>query len=59
MARVQLSATGFYATPKIHYDRKAGPATRSITSPMAQPAAEVAIDTLTGEIQGRARRHPA
>jgi xanthine dehydrogenase large subunit len=24
MARVQLSAAGFYATPKIHWDRKAG-----------------------------------
>ena len=24
MARVQLSATGFYATPEIHWDRKAG-----------------------------------
>ena len=24
MARVQLSATGFYATPKIHWDRSTG-----------------------------------
>ena len=50
MARVQLSATGFYATPKIHWDRdKRQRAGRSTTSPMARPCSEVAVDTLTGE----------
>ena len=36
LARISLSATGYYATPKIHYDRsqRLGPS-RSTTSPMA------------------------
>ena len=39
MARISLSATGFYKTPKIHWDRAAGAAGRSTTSPMARRAA--------------------
>ena len=37
-ARVPLSATGFYATPKIHYDRKTLPAGRSSTTRTARRA---------------------
>ncbi|WP_100959741.1 xanthine dehydrogenase molybdopterin binding subunit [Bosea sp. FBZP-16] len=49
MARVQLSATGFYATPKIHWDRKAGRGRPFYYFAYGAAAAEVAIDTLTGE----------
>jgi xanthine dehydrogenase large subunit len=49
MARVQLSATGFYATPKIHWDRKAGRGHPFYYFAYGAAATEVAIDTLTGE----------
>ncbi|MGN6098357.1 MAG: xanthine dehydrogenase molybdopterin binding subunit [Bosea sp. (in: a-proteobacteria)] len=49
MARVQLSATGFYATPKIHWDRKVGRGHPFYYFAYGAAAAEVAIDTLTGE----------
>jgi xanthine dehydrogenase large subunit len=49
MGRVQLSATGFYATPKIHWDRKAGRGHPFYYFAYGAAAAEVAIDTLTGE----------
>ncbi|PZU91758.1 MAG: xanthine dehydrogenase molybdopterin binding subunit [Chelatococcus sp.] len=49
MARVQLSATGFYATPRIHWDRKAGRGHPFYYFAYGAAAAEVAIDTLTGE----------
>jgi xanthine dehydrogenase large subunit len=49
MARTQLSATGFYATPKIHWDRKAGRGHPFYYFAYGAAAAEVAIDTLTGE----------
>ena len=49
MARVQLSSTGFYATPKIHWDRKAGRGHPFYYFAYGAAAAEVAIDTLTGE----------
>jgi xanthine dehydrogenase large subunit len=49
MARVQLSATGFYATPKIHWDRKTGRGHPFYYFAYGAAAAEVAIDTLTGE----------
>jgi xanthine dehydrogenase large subunit len=49
MARVQLSATGFYATPKIHWDREAGRGHPFYYFAYGAAAAEVAIDTLTGE----------
>ena len=49
MARVQLSATGFYATPKIHWDRKAGRGHPFYYFAYGAAAAEVAVDTLTGE----------
>ena len=49
LARIQLSATGFYATPKIHWDREAGRGHPFYYFAYGAAAAEVAIDTLTGE----------
>ena len=49
MARVQLSATGFYRTPKIHYDRKAGKGRPFFYFAYGAAVSEVALDTLTGE----------
>ena len=49
LARVQLSATGFYRTPKIHYDRKRGIGRPFYNFAYGAAVAEVAIDTLTGE----------
>jgi xanthine dehydrogenase large subunit len=49
MARIQLSATGFYATPRIHWDRKAGRGHPFYYFAYGAAAAEVTIDTLTGE----------
>ena len=48
-ARVQLSATGFYATPKIHYDRTTLSGRPFFYFAYGAAIAEVAIDTLTGE----------
>ena len=53
-ARVQLSAAGYYSTPKIHYDtRRPTGAGRSTISPMAPRVSEVEVDTLTGEYRLR------
>ena len=49
LARVQLSAAGFYKTPKIHWDRKAGRGHPFYYFAYGAACAEVAIDTLTGE----------
>jgi xanthine dehydrogenase large subunit len=49
MARVQLSATGFYATPKIHYDRHTLSGRPFFYFAYGAAVSEVAIDTLTGE----------
>ena len=49
LARVQLSATGFYATPKIHWDRKAGRGRPFYYFAYGAACAEVTVDTLTGE----------
>ena len=49
MARVQLSATGFYKTPKIHWDRKAGRGSPFYYFACGAAVSEVTIDTLTGE----------
>ncbi len=51
MARVQLSATGFYKTPKIHWDRAAGKGTPFYYFAYGASVSEVSIDTLTGEYQ--------
>ena len=58
-ARVPLSATGFYATPKIHYDRKTLTGRPFFYFAYGAAVSEVAIDTLTGEHRLLARRHPA
>jgi xanthine dehydrogenase large subunit len=49
MARVQLTATGFYKTPKIHYDRETGRGRPFFYFAYGAAVSEVAIDTLTGE----------
>jgi len=49
MARVQLSAAGFYKTPKIHWDRDAGAGRPFYYFAYGAACAEVSIDTLTGE----------
>jgi xanthine dehydrogenase large subunit len=49
MARVSLSSTGFYKTPKIHWDRKAGKGRPFYYYSYGAAAAEVIVDTLTGE----------
>jgi xanthine dehydrogenase large subunit len=48
-ARVSLSATGFYATPKIHYDRKTFTGRPFYYFAYGAAVSEVVIDTLTGE----------
>ena len=49
LARVQLSATGFYRTPKIHWDRTTFSGRPFFYFAYGAAVAEVAIDTLTGE----------
>jgi len=49
MARVPLSATGFYATPKIHWDRAAGRGRPFYYFSYGAAVSEVAVDSLTGE----------
>jgi xanthine dehydrogenase large subunit len=49
MARVQLSAAGFYKTPKIHWDRAAGRGQPFYYFSYGASCTEVSIDTLTGE----------
>ncbi|WP_342358562.1 xanthine dehydrogenase molybdopterin binding subunit [Terrarubrum flagellatum] len=49
MARVSLSSTGFYKTPKIHWDRAKGTGRPFFYYAYGAAASEVAIDTLTGE----------
>jgi xanthine dehydrogenase large subunit len=48
-ARVSLSASGFYATPKIHYDRKTFSGRPFFYFAYGAAVSEVIIDTLTGE----------
>jgi xanthine dehydrogenase large subunit len=49
MARISLSATGYYATPKIHYDRATASGRPFYYFAYGAAASEVVIDTLTGE----------
>ncbi len=51
MNRVQLSATGFYSTPKIHWDRASGRGHPFYYFAYGAAVSEVTIDTLTGEYQ--------
>jgi len=48
-ARVPLSATGFYATPKVHYDRATLSGRPFLYFAYGAAVCEVAVDTLTGE----------
>ncbi len=50
-ARVQLSAAGFYATPKIHWNRSTGRGNPFYYFAYGAAVSEVSIDTLTGEYQ--------
>ncbi len=49
MARVSLSSTGFYKTPKIHFDRATGKGRPFFYYATGAAVSEVVIDTLTGE----------
>ena len=51
MARVSLSSTGFYRTPKIHWDRKKGEGRPFFYFAYGAACSEVTIDTLTGELR--------
>ena len=48
-ARVQLSAAGFYKTPKIHWDRSTGRGRPFYYYAYGAACSEVSVDTLTGE----------
>jgi xanthine dehydrogenase large subunit len=49
VARVQLSAAGFYKTPKIHWDRAKGRGHAFYYFAYGAACSEVSVDTLTGE----------
>jgi xanthine dehydrogenase large subunit len=49
IGRVSLSATGFYKTPKIHYNRETGQGRPFFYFAYGAAVSEVSIDTLTGE----------
>jgi xanthine dehydrogenase large subunit len=49
MARVSLSSTGFYATPKLHYDRATHSGRPFLYFAYGAALSEVVIDSLTGE----------
>jgi xanthine dehydrogenase large subunit len=50
-ARVQLSAAGFYKTPKIHWNRAEGKGRPFYYYAYGASCSEVSVDTLTGEYQ--------
>jgi xanthine dehydrogenase large subunit len=49
VARVSLSSTGFYKTPKIHWNRATGQGRPFYYFAYGAACSEVAVDTLTGE----------
>jgi xanthine dehydrogenase large subunit len=49
--RVSLSATGFYATPKIHWDREKAKGRPFLYFAYGAACSEVTVDTLTGEMR--------
>ena len=49
LARISLSATGYYKTPKIHYDRASHSGRPFYYFAYGAAVSEVEIDTLTGE----------
>jgi len=48
LQRISLSATGFYRTPKIHFDREKGEGRPYYYFAMGMAVTEVLLDTLTG-----------
>ncbi|MEK1891921.1 MAG: xanthine dehydrogenase molybdopterin binding subunit [Rhizobium sp.] len=50
-ARIQLSAAGFYKTPKIHWNRDEGRGRPFFYYAYGASCSEVSVDTLTGEYQ--------
>jgi xanthine dehydrogenase large subunit len=50
-ARISLSATGFYATPRIHWDRAAARGSPFFYFAYGASCSEVLVDTLTGEMK--------
>ena len=51
MARISLSSTGYYATPKVAWDRPRGKGRPFFYFAYGAACSEVAIDTLTGEMK--------
>ena len=51
LARISLSAAGYYRTPKIHWDRKSLTGRPFFYFAYGAAVSEVAIDTLTGEFR--------
>ncbi len=49
LGRVSLSATGFYSTPLIHYDRDSGQGRPFYYFAYGASVSEVSVDTLSGE----------
>lgn len=49
MARVSLSSTGFYKTPKVHFDPETGRGRPFFYFAYGAAVSEVTVDTLTGE----------
>ena len=49
LARISLSATGYYSTPKIHYDRATASGRPFFYFAYGAAVSEVTVDTLTGE----------
>ncbi len=49
LGRISLSATGYYRTPKIHYDRESASGRPFLYFAYGAACSEVLIDTLTGE----------
>ena len=49
IARISLSSTGYYKTPKIHFDRATGKGRPFFYYAIGAAVSEVVIDTLTGE----------
>ena len=51
IARISLSSTGYYATPKIHWDRARAKGRPFFYFAYGAACSEVTIDTLTGEMR--------
>jgi xanthine dehydrogenase large subunit len=51
LARVSLSATGFYKTPKIHWDREKATGRPFYYFAYGASCSEVTVDTMTGEMR--------